>query len=142
MKAGVLEIANIYLVNKADLPHTELTVKDLQAMLGMANEKSKWEPPVLTSVAKENKGISDLMDAVKRHRQYLEESGELDTWVIFAAENSIRLAINDMVKNGIRGTMDNFSGELAKDVKRVARREEDPMSVARKWLAKLDLRGD
>jgi len=142
MKAGVLEIANIYLVNKADLSHADLTVKDLQTMLNMTNESPAWEPPVLTSVAKEDKGISDLMDAVKRHRQYLEESGELDSWIIFSAENSIRLAINDMVKNGIRGTMDNFSGELAEDVKRVARRLEDPMSVARRWITKLDLSGD
>lgn len=82
LKAGVMEIADIYAVNKADRPGADRLCKDIELMLGLragARDESAdgWTPPVLRTVAVQGDGITALLDAFDQHRQYLERSGEL-----------------------------------------------------------------
>lgn len=79
MKAGIMEIADIYVINKADLPgadqlYTEVMYR-VEQDAQMKNRK--WLPPVIKTVAVEGKGEVDLFNAIMAHRKYLEESGEL-----------------------------------------------------------------
>jgi LAO/AO transport system kinase len=75
-KAGILEIANVFVVNKADREGAEVAVRDLRQMLRMGPEMP-WTPPVVTTAATEGVGIAELWDAIESHRAYLETSGEL-----------------------------------------------------------------
>lgn len=87
IKAGILEIADILVVNKADRPGADNTIKALRAVLTYAEHGSHpseegrgdsvevWTPPVLPTIATRDEGISDLAEAVVRHRLYLEASG-------------------------------------------------------------------
>ncbi|HET8525945.1 MAG TPA: methylmalonyl Co-A mutase-associated GTPase MeaB, partial [Actinomycetota bacterium] len=76
-KAGILEIADVFVVNKADREGAEVAVRDLRQMLRMGPEML-WTPPVVTTAATEEVGIAELWDAIESHRAYLEASGELE----------------------------------------------------------------
>jgi LAO/AO transport system kinase len=73
-KAGVLEIADVLVVNKADRPDTQATVRDLRAMAALA--ASDWKPPVVTTVATAGEGIDELLRQLDRHQAWLDASGE------------------------------------------------------------------
>jgi LAO/AO transport system kinase len=75
-KAGLLEIGDVFVVNKADRDGVAATVRDLEAMLELAGERP-WRPPVLETVATADQGVDALLEAVERHRAELERSGEL-----------------------------------------------------------------
>ena len=78
MKAGLLEIGDVFIVNKADLPGAEDVVEQLQSMLDLGRAApNDWRPPVIQTVAVKNEGITQLADAFRHHRQYLMESGAL-----------------------------------------------------------------
>jgi LAO/AO transport system kinase len=77
IKAGIMEIADIFLVNKADHPLTDRTVSDIRELLRMDHSSGAWPPPIVRTVATENQGIEDLWMRVRQHRDYLERSGEL-----------------------------------------------------------------
>jgi len=90
IKAGILEIADILVINKADRPGVDTTERTLRAMLEMAHPGGQdafrncdaeggpapWNPPVLRTIATEGVGISGLKQAIDDHRRYLEQSGE------------------------------------------------------------------
>jgi LAO/AO transport system kinase len=73
-KAGVLEVADVLVVNKADRPETQATVRDLRTMVSLAH--AAWQPPIVTTVATANTGIDDLLLELDRHDAWLDESGE------------------------------------------------------------------
>jgi len=77
LKAGILEIADILVVNKSDLPNAAATERALRASLELAPDRpGSWTPPVVPTVAETGQGIEALMEAVDRHRQWLRQSGE------------------------------------------------------------------
>jgi LAO/AO transport system kinase len=77
-KAGVLEIADIFLVNKSDRPGAQEVTRDLRTMLGMASYGPRgWRPPIVATVAANGDGIGDAVAAIERHRLWLTGSGEL-----------------------------------------------------------------
>ncbi len=75
-KAGLLEIGDVFVVNKADRDGTDATVRDLRAMLALAGSQP-WTPPIVETVATEGRGTDSLVGAIDAHREYLTETGEL-----------------------------------------------------------------
>jgi LAO/AO transport system kinase len=84
IKAGILEIADIFVVNKADLEGHSRVLTELRSMLSLAPKggtapasaaRSIWKPPILSTVAAKQEGIGEIWDAVLAHRQHLESSG-------------------------------------------------------------------
>ena len=75
IKAGIMEIADVFVVNKADVPGYERTVQEIRSMLNMG-PKLPWKPPIVATVAATGKGIEDLMSAADRHQAFLKSSGE------------------------------------------------------------------
>jgi LAO/AO transport system kinase len=75
-KAGVLEVADVLVVNKADRPETQRTVRDLRSMVALST--AQWKPPVVTTVATEGDGVGELVRQLDRHWAWLAEEGELD----------------------------------------------------------------
>ncbi|MGI9584157.1 MAG: methylmalonyl Co-A mutase-associated GTPase MeaB [Acidimicrobiia bacterium] len=75
-KAGFLEIADIFVVNKADLDGAEQAVRDLELMLSLG-PSAGWTPPVVATVATQGEGVEDVVDAIRRHREHLATTGEL-----------------------------------------------------------------
>ena len=79
-KAGILEIADIFVVNKADRDGADATARDLRHMLSLVEGRraEDWQPPIVKTVASRNEGIDDLMAALDKHRDWLVQSGRLD----------------------------------------------------------------
>ncbi len=75
IKAGILEIADVFVVNKADVPGAQKTVQEVRNMLSMG-QVQRWRPPIVTTVATAGEGIADVMKAVEEHRLHLDSSGE------------------------------------------------------------------
>ena len=74
IKAGILEIADVFVVNKADLDGHVRVMTELRSMLSLS-PKSSWKPPILATVAARQEGIAELWEAVLAHRRHLESSG-------------------------------------------------------------------
>lgn len=77
-KAGLMEIADIFVVNKRDRPGVAETVRDLESMLTRTEARVDWRPPIVPTVATTGEGVDALADAVALHRDWLTESGRLD----------------------------------------------------------------
>jgi LAO/AO transport system ATPase len=78
-KAGILEIADVLVVNKADRDGADRTVRDLKAMLGLGGRHSEpgaWRPPIVSTVAARGEGVEDLLAALDRHAAWLASSGQ------------------------------------------------------------------
>jgi LAO/AO transport system kinase len=73
-KAGLLEIADIFVVNKADRPGADVTVSDLAGMLELGSRKT-WQPPIVRTIATTGDGLAELWDEIGAHRAFLESSG-------------------------------------------------------------------
>jgi LAO/AO transport system kinase len=76
-KAGILEIADVFVVNKADRDGADQVVRDLEQMLHLGSRRA-WDPPVVTATATAGEGLDGLWEAVEAHRSWLLRSGELD----------------------------------------------------------------
>lgn len=77
-KAGLMEIADIFVINKADRPGAEETKRDLMQMLELGDlPHDAWRPPIIPAVGTTGQGVTDIWDAVLDHRRVSEESGEL-----------------------------------------------------------------
>ncbi|MDR3294505.1 MAG: methylmalonyl Co-A mutase-associated GTPase MeaB [Clostridiales Family XIII bacterium] len=77
IKAGILEIGDVFGVNKADLPGADRTAKELKAMLDMNPNMGEHQPPVLMVSAERSQGVDELCDAILENYAWMEESGEL-----------------------------------------------------------------
>ncbi len=122
LKAGILEIADLFVVNMADRPGADRTVAELRTMLNLGGVLP-WGSPVLQTVATEDRGVPELWDALKRHWEHLETSGELamrrrrrvETEVVELVERELRRRLRAQLEAGgeLAGVLDAArSGEL------------------------------
>ena len=77
IKAGIMEIGDVFVVNKADRPGADKTVTEVMMMMSLVEEHGDWVPPIVKTVASKSEGITELDEAVRKHYSYLESSGEL-----------------------------------------------------------------
>lgn len=81
LKAGILEIADIFVVNKADRPGADQAAAELRMLLSLVEKQKRqaqqWRVPILKTSATQNQGIAEVVDAMARHRAFLEESGQM-----------------------------------------------------------------
>ncbi len=123
-KAGLLEIGDVFVVNKADRPDVDETVTELLRMLDVGPERA-WRPPIVTTVATDGSGLGDLWAAVLDHRRHLTEAGELQDRRRERASREIEAAVRAGLRR--RASLDSGGVEL---LSRVAAREIDPWSAA------------
>ena len=77
-KAGILEVADLFVVNKADKPDVQQVVRDLRNMIALADRtEGDWKPPIVTTVAVKSEGIQELVSRLNQHWSWLGDSGEL-----------------------------------------------------------------
>lgn len=115
LKAGILEIADVFAVNKADHPEAERTVAELRAMLRLV-PGGPWEPPVVPTVATTGKGVDELLAAVGRHRAYQESQGGLRRRRRERARADVLRAAERLLRDRLVATAGEEVDELASQV--------------------------
>jgi LAO/AO transport system kinase len=130
-KAGLLEIADVLVVNKADREGAADTVRELQVMLELAVERD-WRPPIVETVATDNRGIDDLWRAILDHRSHLEADGRLERRRDARLRDELRAIVHERLR---AGADERCSGErFDRLVEKVAARELDPYAAADELL--------
>lgn len=134
IKAGILEIADILVVNKADLPGVDRRISQLEAMLNMGNYEDGWRPPVLRTIAAQGAGLDELADTVVRHWEYLQAGGRLEEFRRRQAQHEFEEALRSEAMQVLyQRILDPARQEEL--IARICQRELDPYSAAAKVLA-------
>jgi GTPase len=136
-KAGLLEIGDVFAVNKADRDGTKQTVRELNQMLDFLPHDAR-RPPVIETVATNGKGVDLLWTAIKAHQDHLTTTGELQKRRRARIETEIGKIVGERVQEKVR---DESAHLLASLVEKVAARKLDPYAAAKKLLDKLELHG-
>jgi LAO/AO transport system kinase len=124
-KAGILEVADVFVVNKADREGAEASVRDLRQMIQMGSEHA-WTPPVVTTSAVEGEGIAELWEAVDEHRQHLETTGALERGRRARLLREVESLTAERLRGAIRELLDSDIS-LVDDL---AERRTDPYRAA------------
>jgi LAO/AO transport system kinase len=137
MKAGLMEIADIFVLNKSDRDGVERLEAELEAMLQLAPERNGWKPTIVRTVATENKGVGELAAAVAKYREHFGNGAErqerkIEHW----KWRLLALAGEAVLKRAVSG----MEGEAAlnKLAREVASRLKDPYAAVHELLARAD----
>ncbi|KAB8142927.1 methylmalonyl Co-A mutase-associated GTPase MeaB [Chloroflexia bacterium SDU3-3] len=134
IKAGILEIADLYVVNKADREGAEVVMRQLRAMLNLGERKpGAWQPPVLPAVAQQGQGIAEIAAAVERHRAHLSQDGHMAALNQRRADRALAHSVQELAL--ARATADRARWDAL--LAQIADRSADPYTAA---LALLDER--
>jgi len=132
IKAGIIEIADILVVNKADRPGADEAVKDLRQMLNLGTPRNDWRTPVLKTSSQNNTGIDELIDAVQKHRDWAAQSGEAQKRTADAMRSEIQALLRERVLRDLARRMDQQA--LENVVGRVAEKQLDPYGAVEELL--------
>ena len=139
IKAGIMEIADVFVINKADRDGAERVEREIRAMQSLAMRRDNWMPPVVKTIAHEGAGIPDLLQAVESYRQYAEKSDRtrerrIENWRDRIAE-MLRDALHQRV---ITNYLSN--GDAERYAAEVAEHKRDPYSLVEELIGELGKR--
>jgi len=136
IKAGIMEIGDVFVVNKADRPGADRTVTEVTMMMSLVEEHGDWVPPIVKTVASRSEGIVELDEAIGKHYEHLKATGELDR----RNRDRVRIRIETQLKERfmerlIGGTIARAEYEdLLEDV---LRKRSNPHDAAESVLARV-----
>lgn len=134
IKAGILEVGDIFIINKSDRDGVDKTLNDLMTMIEMGmnkSEENQWYPPVLKTVASENAGIDKVIGEIEKHREYItQKRGDIN---LRKTEAGAREELMEMIKGRVMEVIFNRfekDGDFIKAIKSVVSGEKDPYTVS------------
>lgn len=134
LKAGILEIADLHVVNKADRPEASRLVADLNSIAMLAAPVQRaWVPPVLSCVAVREEGIEPILDAVTQHAAALRNSGEMES----RHRRIVKARVLRIAQQLLKSAIGNPGNDSEAMLERVARRDLGPHACARVLLASM-----
>jgi len=136
IKAGILEIADILVINKADLPTAESVFKQLHIFMALDRNEG-WQVPILKTTAHKNEGVTALLETIDKHRTYLESSGRLEQMRRQRARRQLLAAAQADLLSQLLSTAES-NGRLEKLIEAIADRELDPHTAADKLITQTD----
>ena len=136
IKAGIMEIADIYVINKADKPGVDQTVAEIESLVDISCSKRERKTPVLTTSAKESKGILELTQEIKKHREYLEKSNKFKAQRKKRYEAELIEIIRKRLMNFIFDES-KFKGKVESLIDQISKKEVDPYTAADEILGKI-----
>jgi LAO/AO transport system kinase len=136
IKAGIMEIADIFVINKADREGAERVEREIRAMQSLAPRADNWVPPVVKTVASEGKGVADLVQAIAKYEEFLAKSEvgrkkKVESWrerlVDMLREALLERVMREQMSDG---TMSRYAAEIAEH-------KRDPYSLVEQIVAKV-----
>ena len=134
IKAGIMEIADIFVMNKADRDNADNAVIDIQSNLQLNNKDRPWKPPVLKTIALTGDGISELIEQIDKHRCFLEGNLECRTTSL---RTKAETELMEAIKEGLTTSLiDNLKkeGKFDELIHEIMEKKTDPASAARRLL--------
>jgi len=131
LKAGILEIGNIFVINKADREGADRTVNDIRLMIEMDEKRYKdgWKPPILNAQAVFDKGVKEILDEIDKHRKHLQSSAQIQSMRKYEkARNDLSEMIKDKITHDVLDKIIN-SGEFETTLQSIIKGEIDPYTA-------------
>lgn len=139
IKAGIMEIGDIFVVNKADLEGAHRTMMELETMLDFRQDEG-WKPPVLEAIGRDNIGIGQICDNIEKHMDFLVKSDKLG----YARRENVKKEIIEIAKGSMEVHIfnnKNKDNQLEILAERVANKEQDPYTASDEILKSFINRG-
>ncbi len=136
LKAGVMEIPDIIVVNKADHPMTDTMVREIRGVLSLGPATS-WRVPILRTEAARGEGVAELAERIGEHRAHIEAEGTLEERRARNLRNEVLELAAARMRRGLEAAVEG-DPEIAALLERVVRRELDPASAATELLERRD----
>ncbi len=166
IKAGILEVADVFAVNKADLDGSDRTVRELRQMLELRHATrappmdhdahhrmvrakaegkhveappapKEWEPPILKVVASKDQGVDKLVEGIAQHRAFLQETGELKTRERSRAAMQFIALLRERLLRSALLKLEREKGQMEEVAGRIAERQADPYALAEELASQL-----
>lgn len=135
IKAGIMEIGDIFVVNKADRGEADKRIMELEAMLELGEKRTSWEPPVLKTIARDGEGIGELLGSAEKHYKWLMESGHLEVKDVERSRDELFQLIEQKIEKEI---IDNVDSAVIDELsKKIAERSIDPYTAASEIMDKI-----
>jgi LAO/AO transport system kinase len=131
-----MEIADIFVINKSDREGAERVEREIRAMQSLAMRHDDWTPPIVKTVASEGTGITELLAAIEKYREYLEQSGRAQARRI----ENWRERIAEMLRDALFQRVLSYylsEGEASRYAAEVAEHKRDPYSLVEKIVDEL-----
>jgi LAO/AO transport system kinase len=134
MKSGLMEIGDLFAINKADRPGAERMQRDLEYVLHLKEKRSDWNPAVLLAVAVKNEGVSEIWQEIEKHRQFLLKSEQLHVKRRARIKKRLEILVRDQIQKAFwnekrKKTLQNY---LLNDAQTVS-----PYKVAQNLLSEI-----
>jgi LAO/AO transport system kinase len=136
LKAGVMEIPDIIVVNKSDHPMTDTMIREIRGVLALGPDVS-WQVPILRTEAAKGEGVAELAEKIAEHREHIEAEGTLEK----RRARNLRNEVLELAAARMRRTLEAAIGDdpaIEELLERVVRRELDPASAAAELLERQD----
>ncbi len=127
IKAGIMEIADVFVINKSDRPGADALERELKALLAIVPERDGWRPPIVRAIATEGEGVPEALAAIRRFQESGARSGRrAEVWA---------LRLREMYREKL---IECFpEAELARAAEDVAARRRDPYSIINDWIKRI-----
>ena len=136
IKAGILEIGDVFAINKCDRDGADRLNVEIEMMLDLNTEEVAWRPPIMRTIASKNEGIEDVINAMEEHRQHLIETGELEERRRERTVNEITEMVKEQISRYVM-TKVTSTGEFDTYVDQVFARKIDPYTVVESLVGKV-----
>ena len=133
IKAGIMEIGDIFVVNKADRPGADKTVTEVTMMMSLVEEHGDWVPPIVKTVASLGQGIDELDAAIAKHYEHIAVSGELDR----RNRERVRIRIETLLKEKFMGRLLDVTPQYEQILDDVLRKRNNPHDAAEGVLSRV-----
>jgi LAO/AO transport system kinase len=137
LKAGVMEIPDIIVVNKSDHPMTDTMVREVRGVLALSHDPEGWKVPILRTEAARGEGVDELARQIDEHRSFIESAGTLEE----RRARNLRSEVLGIATSRMRRRLESTAADdprTAELLERVVRRELDPASAASELLERQD----
>lgn len=140
IKAGIMEIGNIFVVNKADRDGSRKTVRELRSLIELGlrsrEDANGWEPPILETEGAKGRGVEELYQTILKHKEHLlsNDRGQLDAVLRKRAKSQFVEALREGVLTAILDRLESRGESVDAMVDKIARKESDPYSIVQEFL--------
>ena len=131
IKAGILEIGDLFTINKADREGVDKLNIEIEMMLELNQESVEWRPPINRTVASKDEGIQEVVDSIEEHKKFLMQTGKIETIRANRIKSEVTAMVNDRISRYVDAKI-VATEEFANTVVKLQNREIDPYSVVDK----------